>query len=99
MKSRIRIQVRIKVKSWIQGRVKSWIRIRTEVMRIRNPSFNPGFSPDLPDYGKLLCGEETAFAEDNLTAQLVPVLAELIQQGPVQYVGDGGQDSLVPGES
>ncbi len=64
-------------------------------MRIRNP----GFSPDLPGNGELLCGEETAFAEDDLTAQLVPVLAQLIQQRPVQYVGDGGEDSFVLGES
>jgi hypothetical protein len=81
LKSRIRIQFRIKVKSWIRIRieVKSCIRIRIEVMRIRNP----GFSPDLPGYGQFLCGEETAFAEDDLTAQLVPVLAQLIQQRPV----------------
>ncbi len=58
MKSRIRVQVRIKVKSWIQIRteVKNWIQIRTEVkswiqiliriegMRIRNPGwFQPWF--------------------------------------------------------
>jgi hypothetical protein len=79
--------------------VKSWIRIRIEEMRISNPGFNPGFSPDLPDYGELLCGEETAFAEDNLTAQLIPVLAQLIQQRLVHYIGDGGEDSLVSGES
>jgi hypothetical protein len=40
MRSRIRIQIPIKVKSWISIRieVKSWIRIYIKVMRFSNPA-------------------------------------------------------------